>query len=90
MWVRVKAAEVNREDSGKGKKKNQASDFRQTEILKVKHKRSQNQIQFAEAHGQVLMTSQHSLLREVLQFELSRQTRLFYQQENKWNILKIK
>ena len=49
MWVRVKAAEVNREDSGKGKKKNQASDFRQTEILKVKHKRSENQIQFAEA-----------------------------------------
>lgn len=49
MWVRVKAAEVNREDSGKSKKKNQASDFRQIEILKVKHKRSQNQIQFAEA-----------------------------------------
>ena len=86
MWVRVKSSFA----FGKGKKKNQASDFRQIEILKVRRKGRKIRFSLRKHSGQVLMTSQQSFLREVLQFELSRQTKLFYQQEKRWNILKIK
>lgn len=82
MWVRVKAAEVNREGFGKGKKKNEASDFRQIEISKVRYKGHGIRFRLQKHSGHVLMTSQQSFLREALKFELPRQTKVlsfFYQ-----------
>ena len=49
--MRVKAAEVNGEDFGKGKKKNQASDFQQIEILKVRHKVTKSDSDFRSTVG---------------------------------------